>query len=469
MKFEPGSFRDRSSRVANCGDQVLRLMNAESLSVWRRVSQEPFFREMTAAGQIVGTEELSASECQERQLPASFAGLLRHEPIPFVSYPYEWSFGMLREAALLHLRIMTKALGAGLVLKDASPYNVQFRGTQPVFIDIGSFTEQVPGEPWSAYRQFCELMLFPLLLQAYRQVHFQPVLRAQLEGISAQQFLQWMRWRDMLRSGVFTHGWLQSLLEQRSQGFSTSTVRELRVSGFQTSFIEQMLKKLTALVERLEWSPPRTQWTEYNDALPHVADDRRIKMEFVRQVCQQKPRRLVWDIGCNDGCYSRIAGESATTVVGMDQDHGCIDRLYRQSRTDGAPVLPLCVDLANQSPGQGWRGRERRRLEERGRPDLVLCLGLIHHLVLSANIPLPEVMDWLSGLQAELVLEFPSKRDAMVQSLLRNKRDQYDDYSLDRLEVELCRNFEIRRRETLPSGERTLFFAVPKPSLACGR
>jgi hypothetical protein len=300
------------------------------------------------------------------------------------------------------------------------------------------------------------------LLQAYRGVHFQPILRGELEGISARQFLQWLRWRDLLRPGVFTHGWLQAKLEHHTQALSTSTVRDLKTSGFNTSLIERLLIKLTRLVERLEWSPPRTQWTNYDDSLPHVAEDRQQKSEFVRTVCELRPRDLVWDLGCNDGRYSLIARGHAATVVAMDADHACVDQLYRAA---GSPnVLPLCMDLANTSPAMGWRGRERKRIEDRGRPQLILCLGLIHHLVIASNIPLAEVVDWLAGFGAELILEFPSKKDRMVQALLRNKRDQYADYSRESLEAELRRHFKIGLCEPLPSGERTLYHAVPVPA-----
>ena len=283
-------------------------MDAESLATWRRLAQ-PFVQQMVSQGQIVGTREVPGEEWAAFGLPSRVAGVLEHDRIPFISYPYEWSFAMLRDAALLHLRLLTESIRAGLILKDASPYNVQFSGKQPVFIDIGSFTVHSPGEPWLAYRQFCELMLFPLLLQAYRGVDFQPILRGELEGISARQFLQWLRWRDLFRPGVFTHGLLQAKLEQQTQALSTSTVRDLKISGFKTSLIERLLQKLTRLVERLEWSPPRTQWTTYDNSLPHVAEDRQAKSAFVRKVCQLRPRDLVWDLGCNDGRYSMIAGE----------------------------------------------------------------------------------------------------------------------------------------------------------------
>ena len=463
MPFDGGSFRDRSARVLVREDGVFRLLTAEGLDAWNRAAREPFFNRLMSEGRLVETRQLSRDEVEQLDLPEDPAAVLRHERIPFVSYPYEWSFEMLRQAALLHLKILTDALNSGLILKDASPYNVQFRGTRPVFIDIGSFVALTPGEPWVAYRQFCELMLFPLLLQAYRHVDFQPILRGELEGISARQFLRWLSWRDLLRPGVFSHGWLQATLERHARGVSTNTVRDLQASGFSTELIRRNLAKLTRLVERLDWKPEGTQWTNYRTDLPHVVQDGEAKSAFVRSVCDRRRWSLVWDLGGNDGQFSRIAAETADTVVAMDRDHGCVERLYRGLHAEhSTTILPLCVNLANPSPAMGWRGVERKRLEERGRPDLVLCLGLIHHLVIGHNIPLTEVTDWLAGLGGEVVIEFPSRRDAMVRALLRNKRDQYSDYSLGQLELALSRSFVIRDRATLPSAERTLLHAVPK-------
>jgi hypothetical protein len=462
MMFEAGSFRDRSARVFIRPDGVFRALSAEALADWKQVSARSFFQRLMSEGRIVDSRELGADESAKLDVVDTPAAVLQHERIPFVSYPYEWCFSMLRQAALLHLEILTDAVRDGFILKDASPYNVQFRGTQPTFIDLASFVPLTPGEPWTAYRQFCEMMLFPLLLQAYRNIDIQPTLRVRLEGISAWNFLRPLSWRDMFRPGVFTHGWLQSKLTQQTEAVQSSTVRDLQSSGFSAQMIQNNLAGLTRLVQRINWTPHTTQWTNYRHAPPHVLRDADAKADFVHVVCQIRRRRLVWDLGCNDGHFSRIAGKHADTVVAMDQDHGCVERLYRElSQERCSNIVPLCIDLLNPSPALGWRGRERSCLEDRGRPDLVLCLGLIHHLVIGGNIPLPEVVDWLASLGAEIVLEFPNKQDAMVQSLLRNKPDQYDDYSLPALQSSLEPFFQIRNRIELPSGNRTLLHLVP--------
>lgn len=464
MNYVAGSFRERGARVFVHADAVYRRLDAAALDHWRFASECAFFRAAAARGQIVATRELPADELPELPDGASAAGVLEHARIPFVSYPYEWCFGMLRDAALLQLELLAAALREGATLKDASPYNVQFRGVAPTFIDISSFERAAAGEPWIAYRQFCELFLYPLLLQAYRGIDFQPLLRGSLDGLDAERCLRWFPWRDRLRPGVLTHVWLQAALARGAQRQAASTVRQLQDSGFHVDLILNNIRKLSRLIQGLAWRPPASAWTNYDETAPHVAADSGVKTEFVARVLDERRRELVWDLGCNRGRYARLAAERADAVVALDGDHACIERLYQSLKADGPEnVLPLVVNLADPSPALGWRGRERQRLEERGRPDLVLCLGLIHHLVIAANVPLPEVVDWLASLGGEIVLEFPTKADPMVQGLLRNKADQYADYSWEALEAALADvGLLVERDVRLPSGERRLLHLVPR-------
>jgi SAM-dependent methyltransferase len=463
VRYAAGSFRDRTARVFHDRDRVLRAMSATALAEWRAVSQQRFYQQLATQGDVIPTWELSPVERPDQVLPDWVQGVVEHQRIPFISYPYEWCFSMLREAALLHLRILTAALASGVLLKDATPYNVQFQGCQPTFIDVASFVGHSPDEPWSGYRQFCEMQLNPLLVQAYRGIDFQPFLRGELEGLSAQQAGNLFSWRDSLRPGVATHVWLHGWMQSAVSNGAGGAKQSLQSSGFSAELIAGNLKRLTRLVEGLRWTPRRSTWSDYETAQPHVHRDRELKSAFVRDVCGARSRDLVWDLGCNRGQYSRIAAETATTVVAMDQDHGCVEQFFLDLRRNGpVNILPLRIDLANPSPGLGWRGRERLRLEERGRPDLVLCLGLIHHLVIGANLPLADVVDWLSELRGEVVIEFPTKADPLVQSLLCNKPDQYEDYSLAELERCLSERFVIDRRATLPSGERHLIHARPR-------
>lgn len=468
LAFVPGSFRDRSSRVFDTGEGIYRALSPVGLAEWRAVAEEPYFARLMAEGQVVATEEVAGSEAAQLLGEADYAGVLRHERVPFVSYPYEWSFGMLQDAARLQLRILAESLHHGIMLKDASPYNVQFRGATPLFIDVGSFERHQPGTPWSSYQQFCELFLYPLMLQAYRGIDFTTLLRGDLEGIPVEQCAHMLGWGDLFRPGVFAHVSLHRWLGRAAQRQPTSTLKELQQSGFSDELVARNVARLRSVVEKLRWVPDRKIWVDYDQSSPMVAQDADSKAAFVRNVVQQSDWPLVWDLGCNRGRYSLLAAQRAGTVVAMDRDPGCVELLYQSLKHDGpSNVLPLVVNLANPSPGLGWRGRERMRLEERGQPDLVLCLGLIHHLVIAANLPLPDVVKWLRSLNATLILEFPTRQDPMVQALLRNKRDQYSDYSLEHLEQLLRQNsFRVVQREQLPSAERILFHCQPVSSEA---
>ena len=401
-----------------------------------------------------------APESLEREA----AAVLRHEPVPFVSYPYEWSWGMLRDAALLQLELLAAALREGMVLKDSSPYNVQWRGARPVFVDVGSFEDLAEGEPWVGYRQFCMLYLYPLLLAAYRGMPHQPWLRGAIDGITPEQCSRLLSASDLRRPGVLTHVRMHARLEARHGERADEVRGDLRAAGFKRELIEANVRGLQKLVRRLEWEPPHSVWTEYGRDNSYSAEDAEHKRVFVRAAVRSGPHRLCWDLGCNDLTYSRIALEGADYVVAVDGDHALAELNYRVLREEGETrILPLTMNLADPSPNLGWRGLERKGLAERGRPDLVLCLALVHHVAISANVPVGEWLDWLAGLGASLVIEFPTREDPMVRRLLAGKRpDAHPDFELGRFEAELERAFSVERRERLSCATRVLYLARPR-------
>ena len=389
---------------------------------------------------------------------------LRHERIPFVSYPYEWTFSMLQDAALLQLDLLKDALGEDLILKDATPYNVQFRGARPIFIDVGSFEALRAGEPWAGYRQFCMLFLYPLLLQALAGVPFQPWLRGSIDGITPEQARRLLSGRDLFRRGVFTHVYLHAKLERRYGDRSRDVKRELRSAGFSKELVHANVRRLHKLVRSLEWQPGGSAWAEYGTTNTYTDEDAERKAAFVRTAAVARRPALVWDIGCNDGRYSRVAAEAAEYVLAIDADHAVLDRLYRELRDERSEkIVPLLVDVADPSPALGWRNRERQTLPERGRPDLTLCLAVVHHLAITRNVPFAEFLEWLGGLGTSLVIEFPTPDDPMVKRLLAAKREGlHADYNRASFERALGAAFELERSEELASGTRILYYAHPR-------
>ena len=386
--------------------------------------------------------------------------MLKHARIPFISYPYEWPFGMLKDAALLHLKLMLSALDAGMILKDSSAYNIQWEGAAPVFIDIPSFEVLGKGEPWIGYRQFCELFLYPLMLQAYKGVDFRPWLRGSIDGIPAEAMRQLLSSRDYLRAGVLLHVVAQAALQRR---YSCGSVRgKLAEAGFDRGLIVSNVTKLQKIVSAMQPAGAKTTWADYAQSHSYDQAEFEAKRDFVERAAASRSWKLVWDIGCNTGTFSRIAAQHADSVVAMDGDWMAVESLYReqQSRPDRAKILPLVVNLADPSPSQGWKGLERKSLPERGKPDLTLCLALIHHIVIGANIPMGDFVDWLGNLGTSLVIEFVGREDEMVQVLLANKDDQYGDYTQENFEALLSARFDIRDSRPLKGGKRVIYFAV---------
>ena len=461
-RIEPSSFRDPDSRVVEADGAVLRLLSEQGLRDWQALESSELFRKAVAEGKLVGTEVERDGDALPDGLVDGAAAVLRHDVVPFVSYPYEWTFAMLKDAALLQLELLSGALEENLILKDSSPYNLQWRGARPVFIDVGSFEQLREGEPWVGYRQFCMLFLYPLLLQAYKDVPFEPWLRGRLEGIEPQQMRDLMSFRDLFRSGVLAHVVLHARLERRNADTSRDVKAELGKAGFKKELIVANVKRLQRLVGKLEWKPGATAWSDYGPRGHYTDGDTAAKDEFVRRVAAEQPRDLVWDLGANDGRYSRIAAEHARTVVAMDADAAVVDGLYRSLRGEDR-ILPLYVDVADPSPALGWRGAERRTLAERGTPDLTLCLALIHHVSISGNVPVREFLGWLRSLDTSIVIEFPTTDDPLVQRLLARKRaGTHPDYDRAYFERALGDLFEIAESEELSSGTRILYGARPK-------
>ncbi|MDG4766298.1 class I SAM-dependent methyltransferase [Solwaraspora sp. WMMD406] len=468
---EPGSFRDPANQVFYVGDQVLRGMDPQAAEDWQTISGGAFLPPLIAAGKVIGTETADLTDLPEAA--GRWTTVLRHERVPFVSYPYEWSFAMLRDAARLHLEILQAALADGVTMRDGSAYNLQWRGAEPVFIDVGSFQPGGDGEPWAGYRQFCQTMLYPLLLQAHLDLDFQPWLRARIDGIESGQMRRLFSGTRRLRAGVLKHVHLHDAMQARNASATTGAVRaEIRDAGFSRELVQATVRAVAKLVDRLDWAPARSHWVNYQQTCTYSPADRDAKTAFVDAELASSRPGLVFDLGANDGTYSRLAARHARYVVAVESDPAVVDTLYRDLR--GARqnrILPILMDLADPSSGGGWAGTERAPFGTRARADTVLALAVIHHLAIGRNVPLPRILDWLLALlptapgpgAGQLIVEFVHPDDPMARQLLANKpAGLFADYHRPEFERLLTERCEITRREELPSGTRTLYVGTPR-------
>ncbi len=446
---DPGSFRDPASHVVHEGDRVLRLLDDRGLRGWEALSSSKFFAEATASGKLIAAQrvEYEGSEA---------AAAIEHPVVPFVSYPYEWTFSMLKDAALLQLDLLDRALRDGLTIKDATPFNIQFVDGKPQFIDIGSFEAYEPGEPWIGYRQFTRQFLFPLMLHAWAGVAYQPWLRGDMEGPTAADMRKLLSLRKRLKPATMLHVTLQARMEERMSGAAVR--QDLKTAGFSADLILANVAKLQRLVSGLEWDGSGHGWVEY-EACSHVERDRATKGKFLEDAIGRHSPTRVLDLGANDGFFSEIARRHGALAVAVDGDEQVLDALYRR----GTTVSLALGDLTNPSPAQGWAGVERPSLFSRARPDLVIAYGLIHHLIYTASIPPATVVEWLASFDCPVLVEFVSPEDPMVARLTANKTsaELHLGRAPDEFESILGSRFGTVGRTELGDGVRALYEVVP--------
>ncbi len=470
LNADGGSFRDPSGRVyllrgTGGARRVVRGLTAGTASTIEKLLAEPFFGRLLAGGHVVKTAFLSPGD------PASvavadegWASAIEHEAVPFATWPYEWPFSMLKDAALLQLDLLVEAVGNGWILKDATPYNIQWAGARPVFIDIPSFVPRENDEYWEGYRQFCSMYLTPLLLTAHLGIPYQPLLRSSLEGIPPEEAAKYFHGLRRFKRGVPSHVWFPATVEKRMRRRPGTTRSSATRRTQSTTSLLALLDDLKRLVSglKLRAGEPST-WSEYSETHSYRDDDFDRKIAFVEKHASARRPDLLWDLGANTGEFSRVAARHSGLVVAVDSDHQAVDALYREARDAGdANTIPLVMDLANLSPGQGWAGRERAAFDARRSPDMVLCLALVHHVRVSANIPVALFLEWLRGLDAPAIVEFVGRDDEMFSTLIQHKSEDYADYTAENFRAEAESRFTVEDSALLKGGKRELLLLEPR-------
>ena len=444
---------------------MVRGLTATTAATVERLLAEPFFRRLLADGNVANTHVLGPEDpVVAAVMDRGWASVVEHEAVDFPTWPYEWPFEMLKDAALLQLHLLETCVRAGWVQKDATPFNIQWIGTRPVFIDIPSFVPREDGEYWQGHRQFSSMFLIPLMLTAYLRVPYQPLLRSCLEGIPPEIATRYFHGLRRFKRGVPSHVWFPSKVEgwmRQRDGTRRSPDAKRRQS--ETALLA-LLDGLTRLVKGLSYRQATpSEWSRYSETHSYAEGDFERKKAFVEKHTSARRPYLLWDLGANTGTFSRIAAQYSETVIAVDGDHEAADVLYREVRQGREEnIIPLVMDLANPSPGQGWAGRERAPFVGRRSPDMALCLALIHHLRVSANVPVSLLVKWLRDLDATIIVEFINRDDEMFAKLVANKREDYADYTLENFQAEADKHFFVEDRMRLKGGKRALMLLEPK-------
>lgn len=380
--------------------------------------------------------------------------IIKPELIPFISYPYEWCFSQLRDAALTTLGIQKKSLTFGMSLKDCSAYNIQFRKGKPIFIDTLSFEKYREGQSWVAYRQFCQHFLAPLALMSYRDIRLNQLFRTYIDGIPLDLASSLLPFRTRFKFSLFSHIHLhaksQKYFADKSVNTSGHKIRYLSFLG--------LIDNLQSAIKKLRWRVQDTEWANYYEDTNYSAAALQHKKQIVAEFLDKISPRIIWDLGANTGMFSRIASDKGIQTISFDIDVAAVEKNYLECVKNGeANILPLLLDLTNPSPGIGWENSERMSLLERGPVDTALALALIHHLAISNNLPLHRIAEFFNRICSSLIIEFVPKSDSQVQRLLSTRKDIFPDYTQQVFENELRRYFKIQNYVKIINSERILY------------
>ena len=451
ISAQPSSFRDPAGYVFVEGRTIKRAITSKGRANYELLMSSGLYDRLADNGWIVRHREETrwvdpASGIYKTILP---------EQLDYISYPYEWSFDQLKDAALLTLRIQALAMEYGLSLKDASAFNVQFRGPQPLFIDTLSF-ERNNSAPWVAYDQFCRHFLAPLLLMAYVSPDFNQFLKASLDGFPLDLTSRLMPRRTYLRFGPLIHLHLHARMQKRYANGRNTDEWTADSSGRDSK--PALVESLLSTIENLKLRLKQSAWINYyRDARHYSPIAEEFKKSAVISTLKGIRPDCVFDLGGNVGSYSRLVTAEGIRCVSYDFDPLCVNQNYQRSKTNNdLHMLPLVMDLKNPTPGLGFESRERLGFLERPKPDLVLALAIVHHLRLSGNIPLERISRFFASLTRWLLIEFVPKEDPMAIGLLRGREDIFDDYSIPGFYRVFQQHFRLEQKWDIPSTSRLL-------------
>jgi len=444
------SFRDPSGFLFKHQGTLYRQVNKSYQADYDLLRDSGLYDLLTEKGLLIPHREVSLDLARTDDA----VRILEPELVPFISYPYEWCFSQLKDAALATLRIQRLALKKGMTLKDASAYNIQFTGGRPVLIDTLSFTAYQEGSPWVAYRQFCQHFLAPLAIMASRDIRLGALLRSNIDGVPLDLATGLLPWRSRLSPGLLMHIHAHARSQKKHES-SRSTGKTTKVGK---NSLLGILDSLKGAVSRLNWRPGGTEWGEYYDDTNYSDSSLQTKKDLVGAMLDRTDSRTVWDVGANNGYFSQVASDRGIFTLAADIDPTAVEQNWRSCRKGARPeMLPLVMDLTNPSPALGWGHRERDSFLDRGPADTVIALALIHHLAISNNVPLDRLAEFFARAGRHLIIEFVPKSDSQVQRLLATREDVFPTYDLAGFERAFAGFFEILDQTGIEGSERTLF------------
>jgi len=446
----PSSFRDPSGFLFFREGSVYRQINTVYKENYDRLMSCGLYEALVDTRVLIPHQEVDVESARSDEAYK----VIKPELVPCISYPYEWCFSQLKDAALATLKIQKISLDHGMSLKDCSAYNIQFRKGKPLSIDTLSFEKYREGKPWVAYRQFCQHFLAPLALMSYKDIRLNQLLRVHIDGVPLDLASSLLPFRTRFAFSLLSHIHLHA----KSQKYYADKTVDTSAHRMARRPFLGIIDSLESAVKKLSWQPQGTEWAEYYKDTSYSTNALRHKRELVSELLDRVNPKIVWDLGANVGMFSRIAAGKGIATVSFDIDPAAVEKNYLECvRRGETNILPLVFDLTNPSPNIGWENQERMSLLERGPADTVLALALIHHLAISNNLPLERIASFLGRICRSLIIEFVPKSDLQVQRLLSTREDIFPDYTQEAFETEFQRYFTIQSSTRIEDSERTLY------------
>ncbi|MEZ5530243.1 MAG: class I SAM-dependent methyltransferase [Porticoccaceae bacterium] len=445
----PSSFRDPDGFMFQQDGKLYRRITEKGMYSYQLLMNSGLYETLIQKKLLVSHAEISS--CKE-----TGALTIRPEAIKLISYPYEWSFSQLKDAALHTLTVQKYALDHNMMLKDASAYNIQFMNGKTIFIDTLSFEEFQP-TPWKAYKQFCQHFLAPLFLSSYIDHRLTKLMASNIDGIPLDIASKLLPARSYLNLGSLLHIHMHAKFQKAYGDDNDSAIKPIH-KKMDINRAKALVNFLETSISKLKKTKKNTEWASYYENTNYSETSMKEKITLVDEKIKKINPRVLVDLGANNGEFSRIAAKHCDTVISLDIDEVAVEYNYIKCKENNlGQVIPLIQDLTNPSPAIGWNNQERLSISDRCKGDAALALALVHHLAISNNLPLWNIAQFLSSIAPNLIIEFVPKSDSQVKRLLKTREDIFPLYTEEGFESAFKSFYSIQTKDKIQDTERTLY------------
>jgi len=460
LKAETSSYRDHTAKVYYYGNRVFRRVNKKNNLNFKKFFQSKFYK--ANKNKIIKSHLLNLKELKilkfSKELMSNKNQWLEHEKLKSIIYPYEMCFDQLKDSALFYLELYIQALKNNYDMSDATPYNIQFKYNNPVYIDITSFKKLKKNSYFMGYKQFCESYLSPLLISSYTKINFNDLYKANFNGIDLNLTSKILPFYTFFNYNLFINIHLHSYLNSKikSNSHKKEKLKKKKINLKSKLFFLENLRKI---VKKLNLKK-NSYWEDYSEINSYNFKANENKKLIVKNFLIRKKVKSLLDLGCNDGEYTNIAYNCGISkIYSIDNDGYSLNKLYNKFKNKKIEFHAIYQNFMDPSPNLGWMNNERKSFIERFRNnfDGLICLAFIHHICIGNNVPIEDFISYLSKFSNNILLEFVPIDDPMVKNMIFNKREILKNYSINHLKETISKNHKITNIFPIKDTKRTIF------------